>query len=130
MTARHRVFFIIASALLVGCSSSSTSTTPAQTVPEAGLNHGIGENCPAGKSDCATGLLCDTSDTGGGQCYGVCSPSKDSDCGDTTKYACNYEGHCYLRCNSTSDCPRASEGYLCQDDEPARSPVKFCDAPH
>ena len=128
-TADHCVLFVVVSLLALGCSSSSSTATPAQTTPDAGLNHGIGESCPAGKSDCATGLDCDTSDTGGGQCYGLCSASKDSDCGDVTKYACNYEGHCYPRCGSSADCKRASEGYVCKDDNPARA-VKFCDAPH
>jgi hypothetical protein len=128
MRSASNLLLLVACMLTFGCSSSSSSTaTP--TTQDAGLNHGIGESCPGGRSDCATGLDCDTSDTGGGQCFKVCSASKDTDCGDVTKYACNYEGHCYPRCGSTTDCKRASEGYLCKDDSPARA-VKFCDAPH
>ena len=124
-----RGFFVVVS-VLAGCSSSS-STTPGNTSQDAGpgLAHAIGESCPAGDHDCAAGLSCDTSDTGGGQCYRTCAPSKDSDCGDVNKYACNYEGHCYPRCGSTSECKRAAEGYVCKDDTPSRA-VKFCDAPH
>lgn len=112
--------------LVTACSSSSSSAAPTTTTKDAGLNHGIGESCPGGDSDCQTGLSCDTSDSNG-QCYKTCAPSKDSDCGDTTKYACNYEGHCYVTCTST--CARASEGYVCKDDTPSRG-VKFCDAAH
>ena len=119
--------FFGASALFFACSSSSS--TPA--VVDAGKpapTKKIGESCPNGPSDCIDGQ-CDTSDTGGGQCFKPCTASQDSECGDTTKYVCNYEGHCYPTCNATSDCARASEGYICKDDTPARN-VKFCDAPH
>jgi hypothetical protein len=125
---------LVAAGLLIGATAffaacSSTSSSPA--VVDAGQPAGtatIGQACPHGASDCVTGLQCDTSDNNG-QCYKECAPSTDSDCGDTTKYACNYEGHCYTKCNSTADCPRASEGYVCKDDTPARN-VKFCDAAH
>ncbi len=119
---------VLGSLVLVGCSSSSSTPVSAGTDAGPGLNHGIGDTCPAGDHDCATGLVCDTSDHSG-QCYKICTPSKDSDCGDVTKFACNYEGHCYNRCTNTTDCKRASEGYVCEDDTPARA-VKFCDAAH
>ncbi len=126
--ADHRTLLVVVSLAAVGCSSS---TTPVNTTKDAGpgLNHALGESCPTGDHDCAVGLSCDTSDTSGGQCYKTCTPSTDTDCGDVNKYACNYEGHCYPRCGSTTDCKRASEGYVCKDDNPARA-VKFCDAPH
>jgi len=114
--------------VLAACSSSSSTATSTGVDAGPGLNHAIGESCPNGDHDCATGLVCDTSDHEG-QCYRTCSASKDADCGDATKYACNYEGHCYQKCNATTDCKRASEGYVCQDDNPARG-VKFCDAAH
>src|SRR5437773_5116063 len=88
----------------------------------------IGDPCPNGAADCSSGLLCAGEDPGGGQCYKTCKPSTDSDCGDTTKYACSSEGHCYLKCAKISDCARASQGYVCKDDVPARG-VKFCDVP-
>jgi hypothetical protein len=109
------------------CSSSSSSSSGGTGDGGSAAKGNIGDACPNGTSDCATGLLCAGEDPGGGQCYKTCAPSKDADCGDTTKYACSSEGHCYLRCNQTSDCPRASQGYVCKDDEPARPPVKFCD---
>jgi hypothetical protein len=90
--------------------------------------HEIGEPCPNGAGDCKPGLACAGEDPGG-QCYKTCKPSTDADCGDTTKFACSSEGHCYLRCTKTSDCLRASEGYVCKDDVPARPPIKFCDVP-
>src|SRR5262249_6059092 len=113
-------------AVTAGCSSSSSS--PAGDGGSA-TKHDIGGACPNGAGDCLPGLLCAGEDPGGGQCYKTCKPSTDSDCGDTTKFACSSEGHCYLRCNATTDCPRASEGYVCKDDTPARPPVKFCDTP-
>src|SRR5260221_11236452 len=103
----------VALLLLVGCSSS-------------GGTHTIGEPCPNGATDCKAGLLCAGEDPGGGQCYKTCKPSTDSDCGDTSKYACSSEGHCYLKCTTTADCTRSSEGHVCKDDRPARG-VKFCD---
>jgi hypothetical protein len=54
-------------------------------------------------------------------------PGNDASCGDP-KLACSFEGHCYFTCKVTSDCARASEGYVCKDDQPARG-VKFCDTP-
>jgi hypothetical protein len=116
----------LAAIALVACSSSSSPGGSGDT--GAPLNHQIGESCPNGNGDCATGLLCAGEDPGGGQCYKTCKPSTDTDCGDTTKYACSFEGHCYLRCTVTADCPRASQGYVCKDDTPARG-VKFCDTP-
>jgi hypothetical protein len=86
--------------------------------------HELGQSCKSA-SDCASGLQCATEDPGG-QCYKTCRQSQDADCGDTTKYACSFEGHCYLKCNQTSDCPRAAEGYVCKNDQPARG-VMFCD---
>ncbi len=91
--------------------------------------HVIGEACPNGSSDCAQGLKCAGEDPGGGQCFKQCAPSTDTDCGDTTKYVCSSEGHCYVRCTQTSDCARASQGYVCKNDTPARPPIKFCDVP-
>jgi hypothetical protein len=117
---------VVAVALFAGaCSSSSSPSTP-------GIDAGsgtakIGEPCPNGPSDCTKGLGCDADDPHGGQCYGICAPHQDSDCGDTTKFACNDEGHCYLRCNTNTDCPRYSEGYVCKDDTPVRAGIKFCD---
>ena len=108
---------------------SSTSRAPASDAGTAMGNHSIGEACPNGTSDCAQGLLCAGEDPGGGQCFKQCAPSKDTDCGDTTKYACSFEGHCYVRCTQTSDCARASQGYICKSDTPARAPIKFCDVP-
>jgi hypothetical protein len=126
---------LVAAVLLVGattifaaCSSSSSSpAAPADAGKPAGTAN-IGQACPNGASDCLTGLQCDTSDPNG-QCYKECTASTDSECGDTTKFACNYEGHCYVKCNSTTDCARASEGFVCKDDQPPRN-VKFCDGPH
>ena len=89
----------------------------------------IGDPCPAGNTDCASGFKCAGEDPGGGQCFKECKPSTDGDCGDTTKYACSFEGHCYVRCKTTDDCPRASQGYVCKDDTPARTGVRFCDVP-
>jgi len=86
----------------------------------------IGDPCPNGVKDCKSGLLCAGEDPNGGQCYKTCTPSKDSDCGDVAKYACSFEGHCYLRCTMSTDCTRA--GYACKDDTPPRG-VKFCDVP-
>jgi len=120
------IFFAAALAAMAGCSSSSSGTP---TGADAGGTHDIGEACPNGTSDCKSGLLCAGEDPGGGQCYKPCAPSKDEDCGDTSKFVCSSEGHCYLRCTQTSECPRAAQGYVCKDDEPARPPVKFCDVP-
>ena len=113
------------------CSSSSSSggTTPADAGSGDGATRGtadLGQPCPNGDNDCKTGFQCDADDPGGGQCYKPCTPSVDSTC--PTSYVCNFEGHCYLECTQTSDCPRASQGYVCKDDAPPRS-VKFCDAP-
>jgi hypothetical protein len=118
---------------VAACSSSSSSGTGAQTVADAGNtvdagksgNANLGEACPNGDGDCLSGLLCDGADPGGGQCYKECAPSKDGDCG--AGFVCDFEGHCYKECTQTSDCPRASQGYVCKDDSPARG-VKFCDA--
>ena len=88
-------------------------------------NHAPGQSCAA-DADCMTGLKCATEDVNG-QCIKTCTPSMDATCGDPT-LACSYEGHCYTKCTKTSDCPRASEGYMCIDDMPARG-VKFCDSP-
>ena len=120
----------------VACSSSSTPSGATDAgngtdsaVAAAAVKGAIGDKCPNGNGDCDTGLECAGEDPGGGQCFKVCAPSKDADCGDTTKYVCSSEGHCYLRCTATTDCKRASEGYVCKDDTPARPPVKFCDTP-
>jgi hypothetical protein len=117
--------------LAAGCSSSSDGTTAKTDAGDAAVvgKGVIGDPCPGGNNDCATGFLCAGEDPGGGQCYKVCKPSTDADCGDTTKYACSHEGHCYLRCKVTADCPRASQGYVCKDDEPVRTGIKFCDVP-
>jgi hypothetical protein len=117
---------VVLAAALVACSSSSSGSS---TDAGAAGTHAIGDPCPNGAGDCLTGLLCAGEDPGGGQCYRTCKPSTDADCGDTTKFACSSEGHCYLRCSVTADCPRASQGYVCKDDTPARPPVKFCDTP-
>jgi len=115
------------SMLVVACSSTPA---PADGGNDAAVGtSNIGEACPNGTSDCVSGLLCAGEDPGGGQCYKACTPSVDSTCGDTTKYACSFEGHCYLRCLTTSDCPRASQGYVCKDDTPPRPPIRFCDTP-
>jgi hypothetical protein len=89
------------------------------------LNHAPGQSC-SGDGDCMAGLKCATEDVNG-QCIKTCTPSMDATCGDPT-LACSYEGHCYTKCNMTSNCVRASEGYVCKDDTPARG-VKFCDSP-
>jgi hypothetical protein len=125
---------VVVLAALAACSSSST---PAGTgdggsavdAATSAIKGGIGDKCPNGNADCGAGLECAGEDPGGGQCFKVCAPSNDSDCGDTTKYACSNEGHCYLRCTTTADCKRSAEGYVCKDDVPARPPVKFCDTP-
>jgi hypothetical protein len=125
-----RMTLVCVASMFIACSSSSSSPsggTGDGGAADAGGSGQIGDACPNGTSDCASGLLCAGEDPGGGQCYKTCAPSKDADCGDTSKYACSSEGHCYLRCNQTSDCKRASQGYVCKDDEPARPPVKFCD---
>ncbi len=122
----------------LACSSSDDSST-GNTGGTGGTGsggsssiapHSHGENlsCPDGVIDCSTGLDCDTGDPNG-QCFKTCTPGMDSECGDPTTVACNFEGHCYPRCTQTSDCARASEGYTCQDDDPPRPPVKFCDGP-
>jgi hypothetical protein len=113
----------------LGCSSSSD--TSSSNKPDTSItpgSHGENQSCPNGVVDCAAGLLCDTDDPNG-QCFKTCTPGMDSQCGDPTLVACNFEGHCYPRCAQTSDCARASEGYTCQDDQPPRAPVKFCDGP-
>jgi hypothetical protein len=119
--------------VLVACSSSSSpssASSPDAGGGEAGSGAGlIGDPCPAGDGDCQTGLKCAGEDPGGGQCFKECTPSVDTGCGDTTKYVCSSEGHCYLRCTQTTDCKRAAQGYVCKDDTPARPPVKFCDTP-
>src|SRR5215813_4656203 len=79
-------------ALLAGCGG----TSPPQ-------KRAIGEACPNGTSDCMPGLQCAGEDPGGGQCFKPCTPSTDADCGDTTQFACSFEGHCYLKCTTTSD---------------------------
>jgi hypothetical protein len=114
-----RAFFLVVGTLLVAACGGDSSTNSYAPGSQA-----LGKACNSA-TDCATGLKCATEDPHG-QCYKECTPSKDADCGDTTKYACSFEGHCYLKCNSTSDCTRASEGYVCKDDMPARN-VKFCD---
>jgi hypothetical protein len=140
MNERHALAHATVTALLLLCGAcSSTSSTTATPLGDAGSDAApasggdaaakgqIGDPCPAGSSDCAAGLECAGEDPGGGQCFKTCAPSTDSDCGDTTKYACSDEGHCYLRCTSNADCKRA--GYACKDDTPPRPPVKFCDVP-
>jgi hypothetical protein len=124
-----------ASLALLGCSSSDDSSPSNNGGTGSGggssitpQSHGENESCPDGVSDCAAGLLCDAEDPNG-QCYKTCTPGMDSECGDPSLVACNHEGHCYPRCTQTSDCARASEGYICQDDSPPRPPVKFCDGP-
>lgn len=118
-------------AVAFACSGSDDKGTgsQAQQSGDAGGTAKIGEPCPNGVSDCLKGLGCDGDDPHGGQCYGICSPHQDSDCGDTTKFACNVEGHCYLRCNTNTDCPRYSEGYVCKNDTPVRAGIMFCDVP-
>ena len=125
---RTSLFATLAITAFVACSSSSSSGT--STTQDAGMmvapgSHNIGESCPGGNIDCATGLECAGEDPNG-QCIKLCSPSKDSDCGDTTKFACSSEGHCYIKCTTTADCKRAAEGYACKDDAPPRG-EKFCD---
>lgn len=118
---------ILISILVLGCSSSSTVNDAGSDGAVGSGN--IGEACPNGSRDCMSGLQCAGEDPGGGQCFKPCTPSVDSTCGDATKYACSFEGHCYLRCTTTADCPRASQGYVCDDDTPPRPPVRFCDVP-
>jgi hypothetical protein len=91
----------------------------------SGLNHGAGLSCKS-TADCESGLTCAVEDPNG-QCIKTCTPGNDASCGDP-KLACSFEGHCYFVCKATSDCARASEGYVCKDDQPARG-IKFCDAP-
>lgn len=130
----HSLYLALFGALVAAsaaCSSSSDVGAP-MTTSEAGAGTGagnIGDPCPNGSGDCGQGLECAGEDPGGGQCEKPCRPSMDSDCGDTTKYVCNFEGHCYVRCNTTADCKRASQGYVCRADEPARPPIMFCDVP-
>lgn len=118
------VFAIVATA----CSSSSSpsASTNGSDGGGAAAKGAIGAACPNGTSDCQVGLLCDGNDPHG-QCYKECAPSTDADCGDTSKYACSFEGHCYLICTTTDDCARKSEGYVCKPDSPDRG-VRFCDA--
>jgi hypothetical protein len=92
--------------------------TPAGSAP-----HGPGLSCAA-PADCMSGLTCATEDPNG-QCIKLCTPKMDATCGDPL-LACSFEGHCYLKCTTTTDCSRAAEGYSCKDDQPARG-VKFCD---
>jgi len=123
---------MLAALAVAACSSSTTSTagsTDAGTDSATAALGAIGDPCPHGNSDCGSGLECAGEDPGGGQCFKACAPSVDSDCGDTTKYVCSSEGHCYLRCTATTDCKRAAQGYVCKDDLPPRPPVKFCDVP-
>ena len=129
-----KVIKLALASAITACSSSTTPAPPVDTGPsDTGAEtspgtHDIGEPCPKGTPDCKPGLLCAGEDPGG-QCYKTCKPSTDADCGDATKYACSSEGHCYLRCNTTADCARAAEGYVCKPDTPPRPPVKFCDVP-
>jgi len=120
-------------AATAGCSSDSRpSAGGAGSGGAAAItpgSHDVNESCPDGPSDCKTGLQCDSDDPNG-QCFMTCTPGMDSQCGDPAKFACNSEGHCYPRCTVTSDCARASEGYVCKDDDPPRPPVKFCDGPN
>jgi hypothetical protein len=117
-----KLTWLVAVLVVGGCTSTSSAK-------DAGGTHAIGDPCPNGAADCLPGLLCAGEDPGGGQCYKACTPHTDSDCGDTTKYVCSGEGHCYLRCTMTSDCARSAQGYVCKDDVPARPPIKFCDVP-
>jgi hypothetical protein len=112
-----RALPVIVSMLLIAACGGDSSKTYA---PGSQL---LGAACNLA-SDCATGLKCATEDPHG-QCYKECPPGNDAACGDS-KYVCNFEGHCYLKCSSVADCSRASEGYACKDDTPARN-VKFCD---
>jgi len=130
MTSAKILALIFAAAASSACSSTTTSGGGGADAGNDGARGTgkIGDPCPGGQNDCAAGFDCAGEDPGGGQCYKQCAPSKDSDCGDVAKYACSSEGHCYLRCNATTDCPRASQGYVCKDDKPARG-VKFCDVP-
>ena len=128
-----------------GCSSDSSSggSSSGGTGGSSGIapqSHDVNESCPDGVSDCKAGLFCDSDDPNG-QCYMTCDPTvlgeagaagdaHDAQCGDPTKFACNSEGHCYPRCTTVADCARASEGYVCKDDDPPRPPVKFCDGPN
>jgi hypothetical protein len=125
------IAFALALPAFIACSSDGKSATPESKTPDAATagTAKIGDPCPNGVSDCEKGLGCDGDDPHGGQCFGICAPHQDSDCGDTTKFACNDEGHCYLRCNTNTDCPRYSEGYVCKDDTPVRAGIKFCDVP-
>jgi hypothetical protein len=109
-------------ATTAACGSDSTPAAASGTAL-------IGDACPNGTSDCGPGLECAGEDPGGGQCEKPCRPSMDADCGDTSKYVCNFEGHCYVRCTATTDCKRASQGYVCRADSPPRPPVMFCDVP-
>lgn len=129
---RHVTMFVAFAALVassLGACSSTKSSAPSTPAADAGGTATIGDPCPNGTADCQAGLSCAGEDPGGGQCFKPCKPSTDSDCGDVAKYACSSEGHCYVRCTTTSDCKRASQGYVCKDDAPARAPVKFCDVP-
>ncbi|HTA88236.1 MAG TPA: hypothetical protein VK745_01620 [Polyangiaceae bacterium] len=122
---------LVAAFAIAGC-SSSTDSNSASSGGGAGISpgtHDRSESCPDGDVDCKTGLVCASEDPNG-QCIQTCTPFMDAECGDTTQWACNSEGHCYPRCTTTADCARASEGYICKDDEPPRPPVKFCDGPN
>ena len=92
------VSFFIACGL-AACSSSSTPNDAGSDV--AVVLGNIGDPCPNGSADCQAGLQCAGEDPGGGQCFKPCTPEVDTDCGDTTKYACSFEGHCYVRCTQT-----------------------------
>ena len=120
--------FAQTAALAILATSAACGGDGSSTTSGTGANL-IGDPCPNGTSDCAAGLECAGEDPGGGQCEKPCRPSMDADCGDTSKYVCNFEGHCYVRCTMTSDCKRAAQGYVCRDDVPARPPVMFCDVP-
>jgi hypothetical protein len=120
-----RTIGLVGAALLfmfVSACGGDMTTTGTQT---SSLNHGAGLSCKS-TADCETGLSCAQEDPNG-QCIKLCTPGNDASCGDP-KLACSFEGHCYFVCKVTSDCARASEGYVCKDDKPPRG-VKFCDAP-
>jgi hypothetical protein len=131
MTMNRIVMALGTMMLTAACSSSSSSGGATAIGADSGTGTAakgqIGDACPNGSGDCADGLLCDGDDPHG-QCFKECAPSVDADCGDVTRFACNFEGHCYTVCKTTADCPRASEGYVCKVDEPDRACGLFCDA--
>jgi hypothetical protein len=123
MIDRKRIGCVAASLLAVWMGAcGGDMSMGAQTT---GLNHGPGLSCNS-TADCESGLTCAVEDPKG-QCIKLCTPGNDASCGDP-KLACSFEGHCYFVCKVTTDCARASDGYVCKDDQPARG-VKFCDAP-